>query len=208
MTAASAPESQPRVDELPAGAELRPAGEPPAWPVAVERRAPAFSRSDLFGAVSVLSAVSLLGLPLAWLWARLAPAQLSVVQNDGTLAALPAESQHRFDALALFVLLGLAAGVLSGVAVWLLRQRRGPLTLLGLAAGSVVAAWLAMRVGLSFVDGRYGGAVRAAVPDAVVSAVPRLESAWVMIAQPLAAVLAYGVAAAINGMDDLGRRLT
>jgi Protein of unknown function (DUF2567) len=179
----------------------------PASPPA-RRRAKAFPRADLAGAVTVQSLVSLLGLPLAWLWSRLAPPQLSVVQPDGTLAALPPESQHRFDDLALFVLLGLAAGVFSGVAVWLLRQRRGPLALLGLTLGSLVAAWLAMRIGLSFVDGRYADAVRAAVPESVVSAVPRLDSAWILIAQPLAAVLTYGVAAAINGQDDLGRRLS
>lgn len=152
--------------------------------------------------------VALLGLPLAWLWSRLAPPQLSVVQSDGTLAALPPESQHRFDDLAVFVLIGVAAGVLSAVAVWLLRQRRGPLALLGLAVGSLVAAWLAMRTGVSFAEGRYADAVRAAGPNAVVSAAPRLESDWVLVAQPLAAALAYGVAVAINGLDDLGRRLS
>lgn len=154
----------------------------------------------------MLVAVVLLGLPLAWLWSRLAPPQVSIVQADGALGALPPESQHRFDDLALFVLLGAAVGVLSGVAVWLLRRRRGPLALLGLAAGSLVAAWLAMRTGQSFADGRYASAVQAAGPDSVVSAVPRLESAWILIAQPLAAVITYGVAAAANGLDDLGRR--
>ena len=189
-----------------------PSPQPPVdWPAheyRPRRRPSAFTGADLLGAVGVLAAVALLGLPMAWLWSRLAPVQVSVVQADRTLAALPPESQHRFDDLALFVLIGFAAGVLSGVAVWLLRQRRGPLALLALAAGSVIAAWLAMRIGLSFVDGRYADAVRAAAPDAVVSAVPRLESAWVLTAQPLAAVLVYGVAAATNGLDDLGRRLS
>lgn len=185
---------------------------PQAWaahpPLPPRRRGPVFPRADLFGAVSVLSLVSLLGLPLAWIWSRLTPVQLSVVQADGTLTALPAESQHRFDGLALFVLLGLAAGVFSAVGVWFLRQRRGPLALLGLAAGSAIAAWLAMRTGISFADGRYADAIRAAAPASVVSAVPRIETTWVVVAQPLAAVLTYGVAAATNGHDDLSRRLT
>jgi hypothetical protein len=186
------------------------APSPPVdWPAhAPRRRASAFPKADLLGSMSVLSLVSLLGLPLAWAWSRLAPAQLSVVQADGSLAALPPESQHRFDGLALFVLIGLAAGVLSGVGIWLLRQRRGPLALLALAVGSLIAAWLAMRTGVSFAEGRYADAVRAAGPTDVVSVAPRLESAWVLIAQPLAAALTYGVAAAINGLDDLGRRLS
>ncbi|HEY3262482.1 MAG TPA: DUF2567 domain-containing protein [Pseudonocardiaceae bacterium] len=202
MIAASPPPPAPTQPPAPSG--------PPVWPEPrlPRRRAPAFPRADLFGAVSVLSVVTLLGLPLAWLWTRLAPPQVSVVLDDRTLAALPSESQHRFDDLATFLLLGVAAGVLSAVAVWLLRQRRGPLALLGLVAGSLFAAWLAMRTGLSLADGRYAAAVRAASPDAVVSAAPRLESALVLIAQPLAAALTYGVAAATSGLDDLGRRLT
>lgn len=186
---------------------------PPSWPGApATTEAPrrvrpprAFSRADLLGAAGVLPLVALLGLPLAWIWSRLAPPQNSLLQADRTLIALPPESQHRFDDLAVFVLLGVAAGVLSGVAVWLLRRRRGPLVLLALAAGSLAAAWLALRVGVVFADGRYADAVRAAAPDTVVSAAPRLESAWAVIVQPLAAVLTYGVATATNGLDDLGR---
>lgn len=200
MTAPSSPVLWPGPEP-----EFGPGFGPAALP---RRRAAAFTRADLLGAISVLSLVSLLGLPLAWVWAQLAPAQLSVVQEDGVLVALPPESQHRFDDLALFVLLGLAAGVLSGVALWLLRSRRGPVALLALAAGSLVAAWLAMRTGVSFAQGSYGDAVRAAVPAGVVQATPRLESAWVLVAQPLAAVLTYGVATALNGLDDLGRRLS
>lgn len=181
---------------------------PPVFQVAPPRRGTAVSRSDLLGAVSVLSLVAVLGLPLGWLWARLAPAQLSLVQSDGTPVPLPTESQHRFDDLAVFVLLGMVAGLLTGLAVWLLRQRRGPLTLLALAAGSLVAAWLAMRTGMSFAEGRYADAVRQASPDAVVAIAPRLESTWAIVVQPLFAVLTYGVAVAANGMDDLGRRLS
>jgi Protein of unknown function (DUF2567) len=191
MTAASQPVAAPALGDQPR-----------------RRRAAAFPRGDVLGAVSVLSVVALLGLPLAWVWARLAPAQLSLVLSNGTLSPLPTESQHRFDDIALFVLIGLAAGVATGFAVWLLRQRRGPLTLLALAVGSLIAGWLAMRTGLSFAEGRYAAAVRSAAPNTVVPAVPTLESAWVALAQPLAAVLTYSIAAAINGLDDLGRRLS
>lgn len=193
-------------------APSQPAPYPQAWPAAAplppRRRARVFPRADLLGAVSVLSLVSLLGLPLAWIWSRLAPAQLSVLQPNGDLIALPAESQHRFDDLALFVLMGLAAGVFSAAGIWLMRQRRGPLALIGLAAGSAIAAWLAMRTGVSFVEGRYADAIRTAAPASVVQAIPRLESTWAIVAQPLAAVLTYGVAAATNGQDNLSRRLS
>jgi predicted DNA repair protein MutK len=41
----------------------------------------------------------------------------------------------------------------------------------------------------------------------VVEQAPQLESAWVLVAWPLLTALVYGVLAAWNAMDDLGRRL-
>lgn len=174
----------------------------------LRRQRPAVSRVDLVGALSLASLVSLTGLPLGWLWSRLAPAQLSIMQEDQTLAALPTESQHRFDDLATFVMLGAAAGLLVGAAAWLMRGRRGPLTVVGLAAGSLFAAWLAVRMGVSFAHARYAQPSSLLPPNDVVAVAPRIDSNWVIIAQPLFAVLAYGMAAAANGLEDLGRRLT
>jgi len=199
------PDSGPPGSGLP-DSGLPGSGLPDTVGLARRRRAPAVTRADLVGALSIASLVSLLGVPLGWLWSRLAPPQLSLVQDDGSLVPLPTESQHRFDDLATFVLLGAVAGVLAGVAVWLMRRRRGPLAVLGLAAGSLVAAWLAARTGLSFAEGRYPSAIAGAAAGDVVAAPPRLDSMWVIIVQPLAAAIAYGTAAAANGLDDLGRR--
>lgn len=172
------------------------------------RHPPVVSRADLFGAVSLASLIPLIAAPLGWLWSRLAPAQLSVVQEDLSLAALPIESQHRFDDLATFVLLGAVAGLLVGVATWLMRGRRGPLTVVGLAAGSLLAAWLAVRMGVSFAQARGAQPSSPLTSGDLIAVAPRLESDWVIIVQPLFAVLAYGIAAAANGLEDLGRRLT
>jgi Protein of unknown function (DUF2567) len=172
------------------------------------RRAPVVSRGDLFGALSLASLVSLIGLPLGWLWSRLAPTQQSVVQEDLSLVALPIESQHRFDDLATFVMLGAVAGLLVGAAAWLARGRRGPLTVVGLAAGSLFAAWLAVRVGVSFALARNAQLPSPLTPGDLVAVAPRLESNWVIVVQPLFAVVAYGIAAAANGLEDLGRRLS
>src|SRR5215470_2995720 len=172
------------------------------------RRPPAASRADLFGAISMVSLVSLTGLPIGWLWSRFAPAQLSIMQEDRSLAALPIESQHRFDDLATFVMLGAMAGLLIGALAWLVRGRRGPLTAVGLAAGSLLAAWLAVRIGVSLAHARYAQPPSLLIPGALVAVAPRIESDWVIVVQPLFAVVAYGIAAAANGLEDLGRRLT
>ncbi|GGM37622.1 hypothetical protein GCM10012275_05810 [Longimycelium tulufanense] len=164
-------------------------------------------RRDLLPAVSVLSTVSLLGIPLGWLWAELAPGQQLRVGQGGRLTSLPLESYHLFDDIGIFLLLTFAAGLLAGGAVWLLRQRRGPVVMVAAAAGSLLAAWLATRMGLTFAEIMYpqpGGPVPVGT---VLHRPPRLESAWVVLAQPLATLLTYGACAAWNGRDDLGRRL-
>ena len=163
-------------------------------------------RKDLLPALSVLSAVSVFGLALGWLWSRLAPPQRMVITQDGTPVPLTAESYHRFDALGLFVLLGLAAGFVTGVAVWYLRERRGPVIMLAATAGSAIGGWLAMQVGTSWAEGRYPVGSNLEVLDVVVKA-PQLESGWGLLAWPLTTALLYGVLAAWNSMDDLGRRL-
>ncbi len=96
-------------------------------------------RAELLPALSVLATVCLLGLPLGWLWSRLAPAERGVLLGDGGFAPLPGESAHRFDALAVFVLLGLGVGVVTGTAAWLLRRHRGPVVLLAVVAGTSLA---------------------------------------------------------------------
>ncbi|GAA3062648.1 DUF2567 domain-containing protein [Actinokineospora globicatena] len=180
----------------------------PRYPTPWGDRVPAqiHVRRDLLPAISVLSTVSLLGLAVGFLWSRLAPGLLVQIVEDGTPAALRTESYHRFDDLVLFMLLGLAAGVITGAAVWLMRERRGPVLLVAAVLGSALAAWLAYQVGLSWAQGRFPLPSAPAVGD-VLTLAPRLESAWAVLAWPLGAALSYGIAAAWNGHDDLGRRL-
>lgn len=177
-------------------------------PAALYRRPMVAIRSDLLPAVSVASTAALLGLPLAWIWSRIAPAIPGALDASGHPVALPSPyGYHRFDDLAIFMLMGLAAGLITGVAMWLLRERRGPTILLAGVLGSFIAAWLAMHTGISFAAGHYT-LTAAPKPGAVFNLAPRLETSWVLLVQPLGTALAYGVLAAWNGMNDLGRRFT
>jgi len=180
-------------------------GYPPVWYPWYRPRAKVVVKADLLPAVSVLSLVSLLGMGVGWIWARIAPPQRVRVLGEGTVP-LPVESYHRFDDLALFVLLCFGAGLFTGVGVWFLRERRGPVILVAAVVGAVVGAWLAMRVGVSWAEGRFTVAGTPNVGDVVAKA-PQLESSWGIVAWPLTTALAYGVLAAWNGRDDLGRRL-
>lgn len=161
-------------------------------------------RADLRPALVVALAAALTGVPLGWIWSRIAPPQRVVVVADGSLTPLQVESYHRFDDLVLFVLLGLGAGLLIGIMTWLPRSRRGPVIMIAAVLGSAVAAYLAIQVGLTLVELRYSMPGSPKVRD-VFELAPLLESRWVLLAQPLTAALGYGIAAAWNGLDDLGR---
>lgn len=163
-------------------------------------------KADLLPAVLVLAVVGVLGIPLGLLWSRLAPPERVLVQEGNQAVPLLLESWHRFDDLAIFGMLGLAAGVCTGVAVWLLRERRGPVILLGATLGAVLGAWLAFRLGVAFANSHYPlpGAPRV---NSVIDLAPRIESSCVIVAQPLTTALVYGLLAGWNGRDDLGRRL-
>ncbi len=164
-------------------------------------------KADLLPAVSVAATAALVGLPLAWIWSRIAPAIPGGLGASGQPVPLPSPyGYHRFDDLAIFMLLGLAAGIATGVAMWMLRERRGPVVLLAGALGAFVAAWLAMHIGMSFAAGHYA-LTTAPKPGQVFNIAPRLETSLGLIAQPFATALAYGLLAAWNSRADLSRRM-
>ena len=173
--------------------EVEPAPEPlPSQPGAVVR-------SDVIPALRVLGAVALLGLPLGVLWSWLAPPEFVArsprAPARGGVLPFVGQSEHRFDDMATFMLFGLAAGVLTGAALWLLRRRRGPLVLLAAVLGSLIGGWLAMRVGLWMAAAWYPDLASTGAPF---PRPPVLESAWVIIAQPFGVAFSYCIVTAWN----------
>jgi hypothetical protein len=163
-------------------------------------------KKDLLPAVSLVLLLASAGMAIGWLWSRLAPPQRFVVLDDRSVP-LPVESYHRFDDLAVFAVLGLAAGVVTGVGVWLMRQRRGPVMMLAAVLGGTAGAIIAQWLGTTWADARYLLPATTKIGDIVTKA-PVIESGLAIITWPLATALTYGVFAAWNGMDDLGRRLS
>ncbi len=192
--------SEPGSRTQPAAKQPQPTSQPPDEPDAARPGLRAVLRADLPFALGVLSLVGAAGPPLGLLWSRLAPPQLVLVLAGSSAAPLAGESEHRFDDMALFLLLGFAAGILAAAAVWLPRQRRGPFALLCVVAGAALAGWLAMRVGVAVAPS--GPAVP---PGHVTRVAPRLDSSSVLLGPPLGAALSYVLAAAWSSREDLGR---
>lgn len=156
-------------------------------------------RADLVPALQVLGAVALLGFPLGALWSQLAPpefvARSPLAPTPGGVLPFIGQSEHRFDDMATFLLFGIAAGVLTGAALWRFRSWRGPLLVVSAVLGSLIAAWLAMRIGLWIVAASYPNLASTGAPY---PRPPVLESSWVIIAQPFGAAVSYCIAAAWN----------
>ncbi|WP_332317101.1 DUF2567 domain-containing protein [Verrucosispora sp. WMMA2121] len=109
-------------------------------------RSAGFGRTMAVGAATVL-VLGLLGAPLGWIWAAVAPATPVVRSGDGAVYGL-AQPEQPIAADGWFSLLGLAFGVLTALAVWfLLRRNRGPVGLVVAAVGALAAALVAWQVG-------------------------------------------------------------
>lgn len=136
------------------------------------------------------------------LWGALAPAQQLLVVAHDRGAALTGESLHRFDALALFVLVSVALGFVLPVGWWQWRSERGPrlfaAILIGAVAGSVSAMW----VGNAVVALRFPKSVDPPI-GSIVTVASDISTPMVLIAQALTASVVVLLLAAMNPNDDL-----
>ncbi|MFC5062398.1 DUF2567 domain-containing protein [Actinomycetospora atypica] len=161
------------------------------------------------------------GAVLGLLWALVAPGQATVTTATGASSALAAESDHVFDATAIFFLLATAYGVVVGVLAWRRRTRRGPVTLLGIAIATTAGAWVAAFVGTRLAGvltdrrplgvlldrAQASGSTTPGPPiPATLSTIPAtIGSFWTVLGAGIGAVLAYLLCAIALGEDDLDR---
>ncbi|RDI49758.1 DUF2567 domain-containing protein [Nocardia mexicana] len=165
-------------------------------------------RRELRAVLWVVAAVLLVSAVGGALWGVLAPAEKVLVVEPGRGAALPGESAHRFDAVAIFVCAGAIAGLLSAAAVWRLRRLRGPLLQGGLLAGSLAGAWLMSWVGdqvAGLLHPRPSNPPVQAIVELAPAIVPSQVTGWTqLMVQPLIASLVVLVLAALSTSEDLG----
>lgn len=153
----------------------------------------------------VVGSLILLGVLQGVVWAQIAPGQQAKVYADGAYGSLPTADYHPFTALSLFVLAGIAVGLVAAVATWRVRSIRGTVTLGALALGAAAGAAVAYGVGLALVSGVDPATIGATGHELIVVQAPRLATPLVLVAEPAAAAVVYTFLAAWDGRPDLGR---
>ncbi|MEU1212373.1 ABC transporter permease [Streptomyces sp. NPDC005790] len=140
VTAPLTPPHQPQPNDPwqvpPSGSHAVPGGEPGV----AERRAEV-RQGALIAAVLTVAGV---GLGLLWLW--LAP-RVPLVSDDTAVFLENSEGEEAMGADGTFVLLGLAFGLVSALAVFLFRRRGGIPLVVGLALGGLLGSLLAWGTG-------------------------------------------------------------
>jgi hypothetical protein len=137
------------------------AGAPPHGPVAERAADPAddphvYGRGrrsertvgrDLLAAGLLAVVLTALGLPFAMLWQALTP-RVEFVVLDGGWTSTETYPQGYVQADLVFAGIGLALGIVAAIAAWAaMRDRRGPILLLGLVIGSVACQVVAWKIG-------------------------------------------------------------
>ena len=105
-------------------------------------------RWALLALIATVAASALLGLLIGLIWSAVAPRAVLVVQSHGVAYVLNSETNAFIVADAWFCLLTVVAGLICGLAGYLVAVRRyGALPLVGLLLGGVAGSWLAMWIG-------------------------------------------------------------
>ncbi|MFJ1461507.1 DUF2567 domain-containing protein [Nocardia sp. N2S4-5] len=165
-------------------------------------------RGEVRAVLCVVAAVLVVSALGGVVWALLAPPEKVIVVEPGRGAALTGESAHRFDAVAIFVCVGVIAGLLTAAAAWRVRRIRGPLLQGGLLFGSLAGAWLMAWVGERVAEWRYPHVSNP--PVRTIIELPPLISpseftGWTqLVVQPLVAALVVLVLSALSTSEDLG----
>ena len=129
----------PELPEPPGAA--RPGDAGPARPFDV-------SRAAIGVTLAIVAGAALLGLAAGYVWSLVAPRALLVIVSHGAAGLVQSETTAFIADDGAFCLIALAGGVVSGALGYLLGVRKyGPLPMIGVLAGALVAGFLARWVG-------------------------------------------------------------
>lgn len=158
-------------------------------PYEQEEPAPPPLRDDIRAGLLTLAVTILAGPPVGLLWALLAPrVDVVVVGEDVNLVQAYADGFIAADAY--FLAAVFVAGLVAGVAAWKLASAHGPVVVLTLALGGLIAAYVAMTVGHEVGTAALREALQRS--DGKVFELPvKVQATEAMIGWPLASMLAF-----------------
>lgn len=125
------------------------------------------------------------------IWSAVAPHSHVAVQAGGAFIA-DAETEVFIAGDGWFIGLTLLIGVVTGVLAWLVARHSGPFVVVGLAAGGLLAAYVASRVGVRVGQDALEAAVHSGRQGSYVSNIA-LQAKSAIVAWPLGAVVAFAV---------------
>lgn len=163
--------------------------------------------AEVRAALAVLAGLALLGVAQGMLWSAVSPRVHVVITAAGPdLAHYGSDELFAVDGT--FALLGAAAGVLTGIAVWFaVRRWRGPLLMGGLVLGSLLCGLVTWQVGRRIGLGHYHSLLHSTDAGRQFSQPVDLRSWAALVPQPFLALAGYLVLAAWVARPDLGRRV-
>jgi hypothetical protein len=152
--------------------------------------------------VMLVLAQQLTGLLLGLIWLAWAPSSVSYLLDigNGTGAVVPAPTEAQVAGDGRYAMLTALAGLLFGLIGWRMRGNRGPVTLVVLAASSLLGSLLALATGQLLSTGQHASALNTAFHPSLV-----LHGTALVFLQALIAVLAYTVCAGLSSDRELGR---
>jgi hypothetical protein len=171
----------------------------PADPAAGSRRGEggADRGADLRAGLATVLGLVLLGAPVGLLWAAVAP-KVSVSVSGSTVSFVDPDRSAFIAGDASFLALVFAAGLLTGALAWALGRRQGPAVVLALAAGGLLAAYVASRTGALLHESDARDALEAGRSGAVELGV-RLRASEAIVGWPVGALLGFLVPSLARG---------
>lgn len=161
--------------------------------------------ADLLAATLAMVLLAVVGVLLGVLWQWVTPGAIVAMTADGPVHADPTSERYFADD-GWFALLGGAAGVFVGLACWVLVPRhRGPLVMLGMAAGCLLGAVVAWQVGRHIGLAAFRDFLESAPAGRTFRRPARLAALGVLGVQGFAAVFTYTLLAGWSQTPTLRR---
>ena len=159
-------------------------------------------RLDLLAGLVTLAVTVLVAAPVGLLWAALAPRVQVVVGADGRPSLVDVYGDGFIADDGYFLGAVLLAGIVGGVLAWVLGRRHGPVVVVALAVGGLLAAYVAMSVGetvdLSSLQTQAQALARSGSQD-ILPLTARLTSIQALVGWPVGSLLAYLGASLVIG---------